>query len=585
MFKRKLIAKSLSFVAALGILSSGVAPASAASDCVPNNHVDLSGCDFSNRDFFNYVLDGSDFSNVNFSNSYARYSYWAGTKLDGANLTNAVLYSAYMVGATFIGTNLTGANLARVNLDGADLTDANLTGVVSGGITGTPLALPTGWGLLGGYLVGPGADLRGANLTGLDLTGIDLTGANLNGVRSGDMTGTPIALPTPWQFAGGYLFGPGADLVRARLDGLDLWDLDLTGANLTGASINQASIIYSTLTGVKSGGLVGTFQQISGARVQNGYILVPSANLVGADLRGADLSSLNLTACDLTGADLTNANLTGTDLSRSIVINTNFTFAHMNNSYLTGTQVSFSKFNGADLSGANLFGSTFLASEFYRSQLTNTNFEGSTITSTRSGDIVGEPVGLPAGVRIVDGEFMNYFTQNLKPVLSGDFSTGKQVIANITELPSDADVTYQWLRNSSPIQGANTVTYLVTAADVGKPLSVLVSISKHGFVTTYEVSDSATPSKSYISAGTVNISGVMKAGKVIKAITRPWVTALGVKIKYQWLRNGKEIKYATKSTYKLTAADSGAKIRVRVTQSLSGYYSATKTSPTKKITK
>ena len=581
----KFLAKSLSFVAALGILSSGAAPASAASDCVPNNHVDLSGCDFSSRDFFNYVLDGSDFSNVNFSNSVARYSYWVGTKLDGANLTNANMYSSYMAGATFIGTNLTGANMARVNLDGADLTGADLTGVVSGGITGTPLALPTGWALSAGYLIGPGADLRGANLTGVDLTGVDLTGAILNGVRSGGMTGTPIALPSPWQFAGGYLLGPGADLSGARLDGLDLWFLDLTDADISGASINQASFIYSTFTRIKSGGLLGTFQQINGVRVQNGYIIVSTANLAGADLRGTDLSSLNLTLCDFTGADLTNANLAGSDLSGSTIISTDFTFAHLNNSTLVQTPIAFSKFNGADLSSANLNGSSFLASEFYQTQLLGANFEGTSITSTRSGDVQGEPVALPAGIRIVNGEFMNYFTQNLKPVLSGTFSTGQQVSASLPEVPVDAEVSYQWLRDSKPIQGANTASYLVTAADVGHPLAVLATISKHAFVTSYEVSDASTPVKTDMVAGTVNISGVMKAGKIVKAITRPWVSALGVKTKYQWLRNGQEIKYATKSTYKLTSADAGMKISVRVSQSLSGYNPATKTSSSKKVAK
>jgi alpha-tubulin suppressor-like RCC1 family protein/uncharacterized protein YjbI with pentapeptide repeats len=73
------------------------------------------------------------------------YLVGPGANLSGANLT----------GANLSGVNLTGANLTNANLSGTDLTGAILTGVRSGGITGTPSALPTGWALVNGYLVGP----------------------------------------------------------------------------------------------------------------------------------------------------------------------------------------------------------------------------------------------------------------------------------------------------------------------------------------------------------------------------------------------------------------------------------------------
>ena len=51
----------------------------------------------------------------------------------------------------------------------------------SGGIIGTPSVLPSDWKLVGGYLIGPDADLLDADLTGANLTGADLSGADLNG--------------------------------------------------------------------------------------------------------------------------------------------------------------------------------------------------------------------------------------------------------------------------------------------------------------------------------------------------------------------------------------------------------------------
>ena len=58
-----------------------------------------------------------------------------------------------------------------------------LTGVTSGGITGVPAALPPGWRLVKGYLVGPAANLKNANLLGANLAGANLAGALLTNTR------------------------------------------------------------------------------------------------------------------------------------------------------------------------------------------------------------------------------------------------------------------------------------------------------------------------------------------------------------------------------------------------------------------
>ena len=53
---------------------------------------------------------------------------------------------------------------------------ATLKGAVSGGIVGSPSALPASWSLINGWLVGPGAPLYRANLAGVDLSNAELTG-------------------------------------------------------------------------------------------------------------------------------------------------------------------------------------------------------------------------------------------------------------------------------------------------------------------------------------------------------------------------------------------------------------------------
>lgn len=577
-----------SILITMGLLLGTTTPAIANEPCTfsaGGSDVDVSGCNFAGRDFFNAVFDRSNFSGTNLSGVRSRYSYWVNTNLANANMRDIILFGAYMPGSNFDGADLSRANLASSYFENANFANANLTGVVSGGVTGTPSNLPAGWILSGGYFIGPGANLSGANLTGVNLTGADLTGANLTGVRSGGIVGEPSTLPEGWGLVGGYLFGPEADLSGARLDGLSIWGVNLSNANLQGASINQTAINNSDLTGIRSGGLLGTFQQVGGIRVQNGYLVNSTANLAKADLRGADLSELDLSGANLTGADLTGANLSNAFLANAVLVNTNLTFANLTGVNLSGATISFSNFNGANFTNANLSSITASATEFYQTNFTNTDLFGATLTSARSGGIVGEPLTLPIGIRIIEGEITNVFTASLNPAVAGTFTTGSTIEASFEGIPAGATVSYQWLRDSFPIQGANTATYLVTPIDVEKRLSVMTTVTKHSFLPMVEISPVAIMSRANIIAGTVNISGVMKQGKVIKAIVRPWVNTLGIKYRYQWLRNGKEIKFATKTTYRLTPADAGANVSVRVSQSVAGYNAATQISGLRKIAK
>lgn len=76
---------------------------------------------------------------------------------------------------------------------------------------------------------------------------------------------------------------------------------------------------------------------------------------------------------------------------------------------------------------------------------------------------------------------------------------------------------------------------------------------------------------------TPSISGTARIGKTLKAKPGTWGPGT-VTLKYQWLRGGKAISGATKTSYKLTSKDKGAKISVKVTGSRSGYATVSKTS-------
>lgn len=87
---------------------------------------------------------------------------------------------------------------------------------------------------------------------------------------------------------------------------------------------------------------------------------------------------------------------------------------------------------------------------------------------------------------------------------------------------------------------------------------------------------SAAPRK-LTASPTPTISGTAKIGKTLTAKAGKWKPS-PVKLSYQWLRNGKKIKGATKRTYKLVTADKGKKISVKVTGKRNGYQTVSRTS-------
>ena len=147
-----------------------------------------------------------------------------GADLDGANLTDATgACTVQRHRLTCASADFTDANIMNVDVTGAAM-DGVLTGVSSGGVTGTPMALPRHWQLLSGYLVGPGADLSGVGfggvvLNGLDLKGIDFAGATLT---RADLAGTQMKQ---------------ANLSNAELAGANLADTRFKHAAFTGANL------------------------------------------------------------------------------------------------------------------------------------------------------------------------------------------------------------------------------------------------------------------------------------------------------------------------------------------------------------
>lgn len=78
------------------------------------------------------------------------------------------------------------------------------------------------------------------------------------------------------------------------------------------------------------------------------------------------------------------------------------------------------------------------------------------------------------------------------------------------------------------------------------------------------------------------ISGTAKVGKTLKAKVKTWKPK-PTKLTWQWYRDGVAITGATKTSYKLTKADKGKKLTVRVTGTRVGYLSRAYSKKTAKV--
>lgn len=135
--------------------------------------------------------------------------------------------------------------------------------------------------------------------------------------------------------------------------------------------------------------------------------------------------------------------------------------------------------------------------------------------------------------------------------------------------------SYQWYRDGAAIKGATGAGYTLTSADYGKRISAKVT-AKQGAL----LAHSATTAKTgKVALGTIagslaapTVDKAASPSRLLTAALAPGsVTESGVKVSWQWLRDGKPISKATKSTYTPTSSDYGRSITVQATLTKSRY--------------
>jgi hypothetical protein len=168
------------------------------------------------------------------------------------------------------------------------------------------------------------------------------------------------------------------------------------------------------------------------------------------------------------------------------------------------------------------------------------------------------------------------------PTISGTVKVGDTVSAKAGAwTTAGVTLTYAWTAIGLDKVLGTSKSLTVPASAAGRPLSLTVTGSVSTFAPTSLSSDTTTVVGKTLRTATPTISGTAKNGKTLTIHKGSWTS--GTKFAYQWDLAGVAISGATKSTYKVVAADEGQKITVELTGSKSGYTTKTKTSKTKTI--
>jgi hypothetical protein len=180
------------------------------------------------------------------------------------------------------------------------------------------------------------------------------------------------------------------------------------------------------------------------------------------------------------------------------------------------------------------------------------------------------------------------------PAISGTPTVGATLTATPGSwTPQGAAFSYQWIAAGVPIAGAVASTYVPSAGDLGKQLTVRVIASRAGMnsgvahsaltlpVAAAAVPPAVTPSvKNLVKP---KIKGMAKVGKTLKVTAGSWNPASVAK-KIRWLANGKVIKKATKRKFTVTVKQKGKRIKVRIVASATGHLPMTLTTkPTARV--
>ena len=486
--------------------------------------VDISYGNFSYADISTADLTNAKLSNATFFQTRSgRMATGIPASLpSGYSILSTSVSGGYLVGpnvnlndANFSGSatvltglNITNATMERVKFDGSKMGGGRLVGPPS---TINPLYRYIQSSASGGYIIGSSIDLSGANFTNTDMSfvfvdGINFTNVNFTNTKSGRLqvrpspSGTPPVFSTPYRLifstlSGGYIIGPGTNLVDANLTDTDISATNLAGVNMSNANLTNMRSGRLDITGLTFPSLPPNYKYVI-TSVSGGYVIGPAQNLVGANFTGADLSFCNFSGCNILGAIfpsnptslryVRSGGIPNTSVPATLPAPYQFITNSVSGGYIIGPFV--------DLSGANLESSVLTGTD-----ISGANFTNARLRYVRSGGIpnTSVPSTLPPPYKFVTnsasggyiiGPFSDLSGANLESSvltdtdLSGTNFTNARLrfarsggIPN-TSVPSTLPPPYTFITNSasggyiigpfSDLSGANLESSVLTGTDI-----------------------------------------------------------------------------------------------------------------------
>lgn len=168
----------------------------------------------------------------------------------------------------------------------------------------------------------------------------------------------------------------------------------------------------------------------------------------------------------------------------------------------------------------------------------------------------------------------------VKPAISGTPLVGMTLTADPgTWSPTGATFSYRWLAGGVEVEGATARTFVPTASQVGKALTVEVTAVASGVAPGSATSDpSPAVGKGRLeNAGRPLISGAPHVNGVLRATGGSWVPG-DIEVAYQWMADGEALAGATSPTFTVPQGLLGRSVSVEVTASRDGYEPATASS-------
>lgn len=158
------------------------------------------------------------------------------------------------------------------------------------------------------------------------------------------------------------------------------------------------------------------------------------------------------------------------------------------------------------------------------------------------------------------------------PAVSGFAQVGQTLSASRgTWLPEPTTYSYAWLRDGVQIPGAYAATYRLVGADRLHRIAVrvLASTEVAGEPATSAETDPVGYGR-FAMLTRPSIAGVRRWERTLTVHPGSWAPT-PTSYRYQWLREDRPITGATKATYKLTLADFGKHLQVRVSARRADY--------------